>query len=96
MVEGHLARDERNPIDDPAHPLDPQKRDAHAKRRAHQRERRALGQQLSQEPSASGTQGRSYRDLSPACGRSGQQQVGDVGARDEEHESHGCQKHEGR
>ena len=49
-------------------------------------EHEALGQRLSGQPCASGTDGRAHRHLAPAPGRSGEQQVGDVHTGDQEHE----------
>ena len=51
-----------------------------------QREQRALGQQLPRDPPAGRAQRDAHAQLVPPRIRAGEQQVGDVGARDQEHQ----------
>ena len=61
-------------------------------RAAAEREEHALGQRLSGETQAAGAERRAYRHLALARRRFGEQQVGHVDARDEEHEGDGAEK----
>ena len=56
----------------------------------------ALGEQLPQDARATGTERRAHRDLLVAVERPRQQQAGDVGARDQQHERHGADKDDDR
>jgi hypothetical protein len=56
-----------------------------------QREQDALGDELTHDPSAPCTERRPHGDLCLAPGRPDEQQVRDIGARDEEHERHGAE-----
>ncbi len=60
---------------------------ADPKRAADQREHDAFGQQLPDDAPAAGAERGPHRQLARAHGRAREQQVGDVGAADEEHES---------
>ena len=57
---------------------------------AGEREDDAFGQQLPDDAAARSADGGADRDLAPAAGRAHQQQVGDVGARDQQHEADGA------
>ena len=52
---------------------------------AHYREQQTLGQQLPRDSPTAGTQGRSQCNLTFARGGSSEQQIGDVGTRDQQH-----------
>ena len=62
-------------------------RDEHAGDAAGKREHEALGQDLRDQPSASGAERQAHRHFLLARERSREQQVADVGARDEQHEA---------
>ena len=55
-----------------------------------QRQEKALRQQLSADPQASGPEREAHGDLGPACQGPSQEQVGQVGAGHEEHEADGA------
>ena len=59
--------------------------DAETQHAAGDRDEQALGDQLADEPSASGADGEAQRHLARAHRRAAGQQPGDVGARDEQH-----------
>ncbi len=64
---------------------------------ANRREQHAFGQQLRDDAAAGGADGRSNRDLAAAPGGADQQQVGDVGAGDQQDEPDRAEQHvEGR
>ena len=54
---------------------------------AERREHDALGNELADDPAAAGSQCGAHRDLPLTCGAAHQQQVGDVGAGNEQHET---------
>ncbi len=56
----------------------------------------AFDQQLPDDPPAGGAEGGAHRDLAPALGRAREQQVGDVGAGDQQHEGDGAKNREER
>ena len=60
---------------------------------AHRRQHDALGQQLPHDAAAAGADRGADRDLALADGRAHQQQVGDVGARDQQDEGDRAQQH---
>ena len=64
-----------------------------ARAAAHERQHQALGQHLAHQPSASRAKRQSNRDLLLPARRARQQQVGDVCARDEEHQAHHRHQH---
>ena len=66
--------------------------DAH--RGASHRQDERLGQQLADDAAAAGADGGAHRDLAGAHAAAGEQQVGDVAARDEEHERHRAEQDE--
>ncbi len=65
-------------------------------RAADAREDEALGEQLAHEPRASGAERGADRELAVARGRPREQEVGDVGAGNEEHEGDGAGEDEQR
>ncbi len=68
-----------------------------AEETAEGREDQALGEQLLDEPAATGAEGRPDRHLLLAAAGPGQQEVGHVGAGDEEHQAHaGEEEHQDR
>ena len=77
-------------------PSDAPRRDDDAERAAGEREHRALRQQLADDAPAPGAERLAYRHL--ACARSAarQQQVRDVGARDQQHEDDRAHEHQQR
>ena len=66
------------------------------RRAAREREHDALGEELLHQPAASGAERRSHCELTPPRRASGDQQTGDIRARDQQHESDGAEQHEHR
>ena len=77
-VRGEL-RDE-----EPAAPMS----HGHTGRRAHRREQQAFDQQLARQPSARRAQREAHAPFVAPRGRAGEQQVGNVGAGNQQHQSH--------
>ena len=71
-------------------------RDEKPRHRADHRQQQAFRQQLADEPPAAGAERRPHRELALARGRACEQQVGDVRARDEQHEADGAQQQQQR
>ena len=71
-------------------------RDEQAERRAQQAEEHALRQQLAHQPRSTGAERRPDGHLPLPAGRPREQQVGDVGARNQEHQHHGAHHRGGR
>src|SRR5205823_5452241 len=59
---------------------------------AHRREDQAFGEQLPDQPRAPCSESRPQGQFPPASGAAAQQHVGDIGAGDEQQESHGAEK----
>ncbi len=76
------------------------RRERHSQQSSRAREQDALGQQLTEDASAGGAEGDAQGDLAAPRERAGEQQVGDVGAGDQENERHrseqGQQRRPGR
>ena len=68
------------------------RRQEHAEHAAHHGERGALGQELANQPPASRAERGANRQLPVPRDASGRQQIGDVDARDEQHEPDGGQQ----
>ena len=64
-------------------------RDDDAKRGPHHRQDQAFDQELTHEAPAAGAERRPHGNLALTSAGASEQQVGDVGAGDEEHDSHG-------
>ena len=71
----------------------PERQDA-PRRAARRREQQAFGEGETHQPDPRGAQGRAYGDLAIAAHRARQQQVGDVGAGDQQHSEHRAQQRE--
>ena len=67
-------------------------RDQHAERAAERRRARALAEQLADQPAARCADRRANGELAASCGGAREHQVGDVSARDQQHEAHGANK----
>ena len=76
-----------------ADPDDPEDRPEHA---AGERQHHALGQQLPHDPAAAGPDGGTHGNLTPPARGADEQQVGDVGTGDEQHEADGADEHQQR
>ena len=61
-----------------------------------ERQHHALGEELADQAAASGADRRAHDDLAAARRGARQQQIGDVGAGDEQHEAHRAEQHEQR
>ena len=85
---GEIARVERG------HRPDAPEGQPQAQHAAGEREQQALGQELAHESLPAGSQRGAHRDLLRPRGRAGEQQVGDVGAGDQQHEPHRTQEHQ--
>jgi hypothetical protein len=72
------------------HPLQAPEREEQPERAAGDREQHALGQQLPDDPPASGTERRAHGNLALAAHAAREQEVRDVGAGDEQHAGHGA------
>ena len=91
LVHARQARREER-----AQALDAPVSEGHPRHPAEQAEHRGFAQQLADDPSSPGTERRPNGDLSRAGSCARQEQVGDVGASDQEHEADGAQQHEKR
>jgi hypothetical protein len=56
----------------------------------------ALGEQLAHQPRAAGAERRPDADFALPCGGAREQEIGDIDARDEQHQQHGADQHEQR
>ena len=74
----------------------PQARERNADERAHSGEQNALRQELPSDPSSCGSDRHPDRHLPRANGRAREEQVGDVGARNEQHDTDGDHEHRQR
>ena len=63
-------------------------------RSAQQREQHALGEHLPRQPDRARPQRRPHGHLAFPVGAAGQQEVGDIGARDQQYESNRSQEHQ--
>ena len=79
---------------DPDQPVEAPIRQQHPEKSRERRREHALDQELADDPAARGPEGEAHRDLLAAGGETGEQQVGDVGARDEQHETDRGQQHQ--
>ena len=86
-VNRHLAGPRREARDEGREHAGRPSREEQAERAAGEREHGALGQQLADQPAASGAERRPHRQLAVAAQEPRQRQVGDVRAGDEEHET---------
>ena len=84
QVAGTQRRDEADPLP----------RQEHAEHGARPGEHDALDQHLPDDAAAAAADRRPHRDLAPTLGRPDQQQVRDVGARDQQHEPDGTKEGE--
>ena len=87
---GHLVAEEG---DDETHAEAGEKQ---SERAAGDREHDGLGEDRPDDARAAGPEGRAHRDLLAPRDRAGENEVGDVGARDQEHEAHGPEQDEQR
>ena len=69
-------------------------RERESEQRGRQREHQALGQQLTDDPGAPRAERRADRQFTRARRAAGEQQVGEVAARDQQHEPHRAEQHE--
>ncbi len=79
---GHVGRD------DAAQPTDAENGEPESERTTGNGEQERFGEQLAHQTSPRRTQRGAHRDLPVAGGRARQQEIGDVGTGDEEHEEH--------
>ena len=84
QVAGTQRRDEADPLP----------RQEHAEHGARPGEHDALDQHLPDDAAAAAADRRPHRDLAPTLGRPDEQQVRDVGARDQQHEPDGTKEGE--
>ena len=85
----------RHPIwNDQNEGVDTQVRHSKTNHPTHQRQHQAFGEQLRREPASTATHRRPNGKFPAAVGATGKQQIRHVGARDEQHQSHGAQQHE--
>ena len=68
------------------------RRDQQPGRAAQEREEGAFDQELARQPGAGGAERRADRELPAARGRTGEKQVGHVGARDQQYAPHGAEE----
>ena len=71
-------------------------RDGHTGSRAHGGEQQTLDQQLARQPAARRAQRQPHAPLVASRGRASEQQVRDVGGRDQQHQSHDDHQHQQR
>ena len=71
-------------------------RDDHAEQRAHQGQQHAFDQQLRHQAAPRGTDGEAHRHFTLARAGPRQQQVREVGARDQQHEAGRAEQHRQR
>ena len=77
---------------EPAQHVDADVGDDDAGEAAEQREHQVLGQHLTHQPAAAGAERRTHGQLLLAMAAAREQQVGDVGARDQQHQRHGAEQ----
>ena len=86
-IQRDLARARRKPADERGQHVDGQPRDADADGAADHGEQRALGQQLPHQAAAAGAERGAHRQLAIAAQHPRQREVGDIRARDQQHQS---------
>ena len=70
--------------------------DERAGRSAREGQQQALGEELADDAHAAGAERKANRDLALTREAARQREVGEVDARDEQHDTHGAEQHEGR